>query len=75
MTIWNTWQKSERRKTEKAIKMNSEEAWDAYRECASMMRLLVNKRKRAQYQQYINNLEEKDGAKAIETDIKDGKGS
>ncbi len=53
-------------KYRKSIKMDSEEACNAYRECASKMRLLVNKRKRAECQQYISSLEEKDGAKAIE---------
>ncbi len=37
------------------------------------MRLLVNKTKGREYQQYINNVEEKDGAKAIQQISKDAK--
>ncbi len=51
--------KLRKNKNRKAINMNCEEAWNAYRECESKIRLLVNKRKRAKYQQYIDNLEEK----------------
>ncbi len=50
----------------KAMSLNTEYAWERYRKCKSEIRIEVNRRKRAEYQDYIRNIEEKDNAKAIE---------